>query len=300
MKRIAFFICIMTLVTGTTMACAADVNVVVSILPQAYFVERIGGSRVDVEVLIQPGQSPHTYEPTPRQMAHLGRARVYFTTGLSFEKRFIDKIAGIYPDLRIVDTREGVPLRYFGEREAAHEPHDAEEFQAHEEEAAGAPDPHVWLDPALVKIQAATICRALSKVSPANAAVFDANLRKFLRDLDAVDADIRTTLAPFKGATVYVFHPAFGYFCNAYGLNQVAVEIEGKEPTPRQLAALITKAKKDNVKIIFVQPQFSKKAAEAVATAIGGIVRPIDQLSRDYLNNLTNIAQAIKSALEKK
>ena len=299
MKRITFCICITALVAGATMACAADVNVVVSILPQAYFVERIGGSRVDVDVLIQPGQSPHTYEPTPRQMAHLGRARVYFTTGLSFEKRFIDKIAGIYPDLRIVDTREGVPLRYFGEREAAHEPPDAEKSIA-QEEAAGAPDPHIWLDPERVKIQAATICRALSKISPANAAVFDANLRKFLGDLDAVDADIRTTLAPFKGATVYVFHPAFGYFCDAYGLNQVAVEIEGKEPTPRQLAALITKAKKDEVKIIFVQPQFSKKAAEAVATAIGGTVRPIDQLSRDYLNNLTNIAQAIKSALEKK
>ena len=276
-------------------------HVVVSILPQAYFVERVGGERVDVEVLVGPGQSPHAYDLTPKQLEGLSRAKVYFRVGIDFEEALVPRIQRLFKDLNVVDQRAGVPLRTMTaaeitaeEEHAGHgEPHGAEP-QAH----AGRPDPHIWLNPLLVKTQARTICDALVKLDPPHASDYQRNLAGFEADLDRVHAEIAKTLAPLKGRELFVFHPAFGYFADAYGLKQVPVEIEGKEPTAKQLAELIARAKADQVKVVFVQPQFSQKSAEAVAQAIGGAVVPIDDLSRDYLKNLEDIAAKIKAGLE--
>jgi zinc transport system substrate-binding protein len=256
------------------------VKVFVSILPQAYFVERIGGDAVDVDVLVGPGHEPATYEPTPKQMARLGRAQVYFRIGTPFEEGFIGKISSIFKDLIIVDTRRGVPLRYF-ESSSGKDP----------------PDPHIWLDPKRVKIQAETVCRTLQEIDPVHKEAFEKNLQAFKEDLDAVDEKITRVLAPVRGKEIYVFHPAFGYFCDSYGLKQVAVEIEGKEPSPKQLSLLIARAKQEDVKVIFVQPEFSTKNAQVIARAIGGAVVPMDPLARDYLKNLDMMAERIKAAL---
>jgi len=132
---------------------------------------------------------------------------------------------------------------------------------------------------------------------PRHAAAYERNLKALQADLDEVDARIAEALAPLKGRKFFVFHPAFGYFADAYGLKQVPVEIEGKSPGPRRLAALIEKARREGVKVIFVQPQFSPRGAQAVAEAIGGVVVPMDPLARDYLKNLEHIAQQIKKAL---
>jgi zinc transport system substrate-binding protein len=182
--------------------------------------------------------------------------------------------------LKIVDMHNGVKLRYFRRSKGSQ-----------------VADPHIWLDPKLVKIQAATIRKALSDIDPAHAAVFEKNLQAFQVDLDRIDARIAAILAPLKGSKVYVFHPAFGYFCGSYGLTQVAVEIEGKEPGPRQLTELIEKARADGVKVIFVQPQFAEKGAEAIAREIGAGVVPINPLPRDYLKGLEDMAAVIKEAL---
>ena len=254
----------------------------VSILPQADFVERIGGPHVEVEVLVGPGQSPATYEPTPKQMARLGEARVLFRIGTPFEKGFIGKVAETHKNLEIVDTRKGVGLRYF-------------KGSGGEE----VPDPHIWLDPVRVSIQAATICEALTRFAPGFREEFEKNLAAFQKDLDRVDQRIARILAPLKGSTFYVFHPAFGYFGDRYGLTQIAVEMAGKEPTPRQLAGLIERARKDGVRVIFVQPQYARKEAEAIAREIEGAVVPINPLPRDYLGNLQKIADALKAGLEK-
>ena len=262
----------------------------VSIPPQAYFVERIGDPYVDVEVLVKPGNSPATYEPTPKQIARLGNSQVYFRMGVPFEKGFIEKLTDTHPQLQIVDLREGVTLRQFGEAELRHY-----------KKAQGKhvpPDPHVWLDPKQAKIQAATVCETLSSLAPEYRSTFEKNLSLFQADLDQVEQQIVNTLSPYKGRKFYVYHPAFGYIGDLCGLIQIAVEIEGKEPTPKQLADLINMAKADKVKVIFVQPQFAKKSAEAVATAIGGKVVPMDPLSRDYLENLQRLADALKTAFE--
>ncbi|MBN1637160.1 MAG: zinc ABC transporter substrate-binding protein [Deltaproteobacteria bacterium] len=252
----------------------------VSILPQAYFVERIGGTHVDVEVLVGPGQSPATYEPTPKQMAGLSRAQIYFRIGTPFENGFIDKTQKTYQNLTIVDTRKGVPLRYFRNSNGAE-----------------IPDPHIWLDPKRVKIQAHTIYETLSKFDSYHKSVFEINLQAFLVDLDRIDSEITHTLSAVKGGKLYVFHPAFGYFAESYGLTQVAVEIEGKQPSAKQLKGLIEAAKNDKVKVIFIEPQFAGKNAETIARAIGGAVVPINPLPEDYLENFRTMASLIREAL---
>jgi zinc transport system substrate-binding protein len=263
-------------------------NVFVSLLPQATFVERIAGERVKVGVLVGPGQSPHTFEPTPKQMTDLARARLFFALGWPFEKRLVAKVTAANPQLRVVDTREGVPLRSMAAAEIDKDDADHQ---------AGGPDPHIWVSPRLVKIQAATIARALAGEDPAHAADYEKGLKAFQEDLDRVDAKIAKALAPLKGKEMFVYHPAFGYFADAYGLKQVPVEVEGKEPSAKHLAAFIERAKAAGVKIIFVQPQFSAKSAEAVARAIGGAVVPLDPTAKDYLANLETMAEKIGQAL---
>lgn len=265
----------------------------VSILPQKYFVERVGGDRVDVSVLVGPGRSPATYEPTPRQMSDLAAAHVFFRIGVPFEKSLMPKIRSLQDDLVIVDLRKGIELRRL-RSEHDHGDHEAEGDHSHE---SGAPDPHIWLDPVLVKTQAETIRNALSRIDPAHAEIYEKNLKAFQADLDRINARIAEVLAPLKGKTVFVFHPAYGYFTDRYGLKQKAVETGGKEPSAKQLANLIDEAKRSNVKVIFVQPQFDQQNAKTIAKAIGGAVVSLDPLASDYLENLRGMASKIEEAL---
>jgi len=265
-------------------------NIAVSIQPQAFLAERVGGQHVAVTALVGEGQSPHAYEPTPKQMARLADAQALLTLGVPFEKQLLPKIRSTFPKLQIIDARAGITLRTLA---CPHERHDGHDH------AQGEKDPHVWLDPRNAKVIAANTAAALKALDPAHAADYDANLAALHADLDALDAKIAAALAPVKGQTLLVYHPAFGYFADAYGLRQEPVEVEGKEPTAKQLAKLIDAAKRDGVKVIFVQQQFSAQSASALAEAIGGAVVPIDPLAADILTNLQAMADKVVAALER-
>ncbi len=270
-------------------------RIMVSILPQAEFVERIGGDRVQVGVLVPPGQGPATYEPTARQMTELAEARIFFSIGVAFENAFLPSIERTLPELEIVDTREGITLRTMT---ALHH-HEGEDDHQHDEHAhdhAGG-DPHIWLAPELVQQQARTIAAALIAADPGHRNVYETNLDSYLADLQELDSHLRETLAPLRGKTLLVYHPAWGYFADAYGLRQEAIEIEGKEPTGQQLARIIEHARTEDVKVIFVQAQYSRNLAEAVAEAVGGSVVVIDPLARDHLANLKRVASEVGAAL---
>lgn len=264
----------------------------VSILPQEYLVERIGGDHVEVRVLVDEGQEPHTFEPTPAQMAALAQSDVYFTIGVPFETALLSRVRNLFPHLSITDTLRGVRLRYFGEEHEA-DAHLLPDAHAH---GGRAPDPHAWLDPGRVKIMAGNIALCLKTLDPGHSGEFERNLERLGQDLDRADAQIARILEPLKGRRIYVFHPAFGYFCEAYGLEQIALETEGKEPGARQLARIIEKARDEGVKVVFVQSQFSEKAARAVAESIGGVVVPINPLPRDYLQDIVSLAEDIRGA----
>ncbi len=270
-------------------AASGGVSVFVSIPPQAYFVEKVAGERVKVEVLVGPGQSPHTYEPPPRRMAALSEADALFTIGVPFESALIVKIRGTAPDLEIVDTTEGIALRTM----EAHREHDGEPAHGHE----GAKDPHTWLDPTLVKTQACTIRDALTRLDPAGKTDYEANCAGFLDELDALDAELAEALAPLEGRTLMVFHPSFGYFADRYGLRQIAIETEGKEPGPRELAGMVARARTEGVGAIFIQQEFASTSAEAIAEEVGCPVVRLDPLARDYLAGMRSLAAAVKDAL---
>lgn len=264
------------------LSSAKKLCVFVSILPQAYFAERVGGDRVDVNVLVGPGHSPATYEPTPRQMVKLSQANVYFRTGVPFENRLMKKITGTFPGLNVADLRQGLKMLHLG----SHGEHEHTQ------------DPHIWLDPKRAKIQAQTIGDELCRLDPDRAAQFKKNLAGLLADLTALDAEISQLLAPFRGRSFMVFHPAYGYFADSYGLAQVALEEHGHSPGPRRIAAWIDQARQQNVKVIFVQPQFSDTAVQTIAADIDGVVVPIDPLAHDYLNNLRKMAREIAQAMD--
>jgi zinc transport system substrate-binding protein len=275
-------------------ACAGNEQkplptVFTSILPQKYFVEKIAGDRVRVEVLVGPGKNPATYEPTPQQVMALGNAKALFAIGVPFENAFVPKIRGTLSSLEIIDTSSGITKRNLESHSNDGEDQDEQE---------GAPDPHIWLSPSLVKIQSQNIYEALIRIDPAGRSAYERGYRALLKELDEVDVELKKALAPFKGGTLFVFHPAFGYFADEFGLKQLAIETGGKEPAPSVLEDIITRARRDKVKIIFVQPEFSQDAARHIAEAIGGAVVMLNPLNPDYINNMKTISAEVGKALQ--
>lgn len=264
----------------------------VTIQPQAFAVQRIGGDHVDVHVMVAPGQSYHTYEPTPLQIAALADARVYFGIGIPIDHALQQKLESSQTGVEFVDTGKGITRRPGDgcSHDHDHAGHD------HLNEERG--DPHIWMSPKLVKVQARIIADTLKRLDPAHADDYERNLASLLTDINAADERISRRLAPFSGRTFFVFHPSFGYFADAYGLKQVGVEEEGKEPSAKHLMDLVDQARKAGVKVIFVQPQFASGSAQAVAREIGGSIDTLDPLAADYLPNLERIAEKIAQSFE--
>jgi len=293
-KWICFGVGILML-TWSSISCGA-VTVFVSIPPQRWLVNAVGGDRVAVEILVRPGQDPHTFEPLPRQVAALSRAGIWYLIGLTFEEPLQRKIAAVAPGLMVIDMGrdiEKLPMTESGHYQGSHNGSD------HDHHGEGPLDPHIWLSPPNLQIMAGTVAKTLAEIDPANREEYRRNLEVVNRQLTLLDEQLKTVLAPYRGASFFVYHPTFGYFAHTYGLKQDAVEIGGKSPAPRQLASLIAKAKAQQMKVIFVQPQFDPKAAQAIAAAIGGRVVPLDALAEDVPANLLTMATRIEEGLKK-
>lgn len=288
-------------------AAAQAIEVAVSVLPQKHFVERIGGDRVAVTAMVQPGQSPHTYEPTPRQVAEITAANVYFRMGVGFESAWMPRLRDMSPGMHVVDLRDGIALRAIeGHEHAAGEGHMQETEAGHGRDAAHgdghgqarAPDPHVWTDPRNVITMAATIRDTLSELDPAGAEGYRERFAAYRDALLELDAEIEAMLADVTHRRFMVYHPSWGYFADRYGLEQLPIELEGKEPGPATLAQVIDAAREAGVRVIFVQPQFSARSARRVAAAIGGEVLAVDPLAEDYADNLRRVARAFRDAMQ--
>ena len=257
------------------------IPVFVSIEPQVTFVRRIGGDRVTVEALVLPGKSPETYSPTPVQMAKLAKSKLFFRIGVPFEELLIKRIENSAPHVQIVDTRKGITLRKMEAHYEGQQRYNDDDL-SHGVGVDGA-DPHIWLSPVLVQKQAATICESLISIDPEGRQMYEENCRVFIKDLDALHQKIKQSLAPVRGGTIFVFHPSFGYFTDAYGLKQIAVEIEGKSPKGKDLSSFIKLAKKEKVRVVFVQPQFDQNAALTLMWSFSGSFGSSDGLPFRYL-----------------
>jgi zinc transport system substrate-binding protein len=253
-------------------------TVVVSILPQAEFVEKVGGEHVETIVMIPPGGSPATYEPTSSQLKELSKAEIYVKvgSGLPFEEVWLEKIKDLNEETVLVNSSKGIDLRPMGEEM----------------------DPHVWNDPNNAIIMVDNIYKALVEVDPSNEETYTQNRDSYTEELKSLDREIQETLENKSGNSFMVYHPAWGYFAERYDLNMVPIEIEGKEASARQLSEIITFAKQENITVIFVQAQFSTQSAEAVAKEIDGKVVKVDPLARNYTDNMHKVSEAFREGLK--
>lgn len=270
----------------TAQAGAAAVRVAVSVLPLAGFAERVGGDRVSVQTLVGPGQNPHSFEPTARQIEELTSAQLFWRVGMPFEEAWIARLHSQNRALDVLDARAGLDLPPATADAALHD---------HRHDGQGQ-DPHVWSSPVLARIMVPRLAEALGAIDPPNAAVYRANAAAYAAELEALDQELRTILAPLKHRRFLVYHPAWGAFAATYGLEQVAIERDGKEPGARRLAELATRARRDGVRVIFVEPQSSPRSAQTLAREIGATVVTVDPLARDYAGTLRALARALVEA----
>lgn len=274
-----------------------------TIPPQEEMITAVTGSRAKVVVMVPPGASPHTFEPSPSQLATLESAVLYVAlgSGIEFENRWLDRIRGMYPGLQIVNLSENlslIPVKGHTHDEDLHDDHDEDEVHQEEHDGdahdhQGRFDPHVWLSLKNAAIMVETIADVLSEVNPEMKKTYLENRDQYLGRISSVDETIRTSLRDLQNRKILVYHDSFGYFCRDYDLTQITVEVSGKEPSARTLAGIIETARKEGITIIFMQPEFSTKGADTLAAELSATVVLISPLAGDYLDNMQYIAERI-------
>lgn len=256
-------------------------HVVVSIAPYQSIVQELVGSTATVGIMVPPGADMHAFEPSPRQMLEISQADLWFRIGEPFEKKAIGALKAYNSQLQIVDLRESVQLIY--ESTCPHCSHGE--------------DLHFWLSPSTVKKQASQIVSALSSRYPENASLYQENLVRLQKKLDDLDASIKTTLASLKNRLLFVSHPSFAYYGRDYNLQQYSIEFEGKDPSPRQLTAVLNFAREHGIKTIFAEKQTGTKGASLVAKQIGGSVIILDPFATPYQQMMETLTEQIVNGL---
>ncbi len=294
MQRYIFFILFIILIFTT--GCPQQekesdkINVVVSIMPLAEFAEKVGRDKASVSVMVPPGASPHTYEPTPAQLVKVSKAKLYVKVGspIEFELAWLDKILSANKDMVVSDASYGIELMNM-----AHKHHHEQNEHSHTGD-----DPHIWLSPKNAKIMVENIYNGFISVDPDNKEYYAENKKSYLEDLDSLDLEIEQLLADKIKRRFMVYHPAWAYLARDYNLKQISVEEEGKEPTARGIQFHIEQARKQNIKVIFASPQFNTEGVEVIAREIKGQVVLIDPLEKDYITNMKKIARVLSDVME--
>jgi len=259
----------------------------VSIPPQAWFVSQIAGDKAGTLILAGPGQNPHNYEPTPKQIQGLASASAWILSGTEFEVSLRPKISALFPNLLVVDGTKGVKFRMLEEHD--HDEHDGGEYYSPEI------DRHTWLGREPAKILAAHIKNTLSFLDYENDAYYQGRYEKLVLEIDEEFDKLKIMLESLRGKRVFVYHPSFGYFLDEFGIYQEAVETGGKEPSPKALNQLLSKLKEDRAAAVFVQTEFPVNAAKTLASAAGVELVSLDPLAMDWLENIRRMGGALET-----
>lgn len=257
-------------------------GVAVTLVPYADFVQQVGGDRVDVTIMVPAGASPHSYEPTPGQMVTLSDAELYVQvgSGVEFELTWMDNLIAQNEEMLVVNASDGIEL-----------------IASTDADEPGM-DPHVWTSPANVNIIVENICDGLIEVDPDNAAYYQGNRDSYLSELDALDEYIHGKLDGYTIRYFLIYHPSFGYFAHEYDLEQLAVEHEGKEPTPQIIQQCIDLAEQYNLGYVYLDPSSVSQYAETIAGNIGGTTAMLNPLPENYIESMRAVADAIALELE--
>jgi zinc transport system substrate-binding protein len=262
-----------------TLVFGGEKLALVSMAPYVEIVEELTSGQVQVDLLVPAGFSSHTYEPTPKQILNATKASIWFQLGELFEERVQKALQAENPKLVLVDLRQGLSLL----GDCCHD---------HDHNHHHAADTHIWMSPKMMQKQIETIAQGLVQVFPDLKETVEKNKGPLLTKLSTLDKEIQGILQSHKGEIVFVSHPAYGYFCRDYGLVQESIEFEGKDPTPKTLYLLIEQAKKDQVHTIFIQKQYSTKAATLVAREIDAKLVELDPYSPHYFSSMLHIAKS--------
>jgi len=274
-------------------ASGVKLKVAASISPLADFARQVGGDKVSIILLLPPGASPHTYEPTPRTIREIATAKIFIKVGTGFESWADKLVAAANPGIITIDCSKGIDLLTL----------DGNSGHAH---ATGHNiDPHIWLDPRICITIVEKIRDAFSVIDPSNALLYKKNAGSYIRELRALDKEIEEAVGDFRTKKFITFHPAWNYFARRYGMEVIGVieEGPGKEPTPKHLGNLLDKLKRLDTRVVIAEPQFSPRTAEAIAREAGGKVITLDpvggQKGREtYIETMKYNLSKMKEAME--
>lgn len=266
------------------------ITVTVGIEPQKFFVEKIGGDKVEISVLVKSGMSPENFEPLPSQILDVSYSKIYYKIGMPFEEILIKNFPKSNSSLKIIDTSKDIKFRNSESSATVFE-----NGELHSNHNHGLYDPHIWLSLELVKKQAETIYNSLYEIDPINKNFYKKRYSSFLNEIDSVKNIIDDSFNIIKNKVVLVYHPAWGYFCDDFNLRQVPVEFEGKEPGIKDLSKIITFVKRNNIKYILAESQNNSPALNSIAEELGVKIIKHDPLSSNYFENLISLSQIIRN-----
>ena len=267
----------------------------VSILPQQYFIERLAGDLVTVNIMVPPGASPAVYEPSVSQMSSIGESDLYLEIGyLGFELGWMEKIRSANPAMKIVDLSQGIEL-ISGDNHSNHS-HSHGHSHGHSHDHAGT-DPHIWMSVRNSRVIASHIYKSLQEILPHENDILAVRYSTLMTDLDSLDQAIDSLLGGMEHNSFMIYHPALSYFARDYGLEQIPLELEGKSPSPGHMKRIADQGKELGISTIFLQAQFDQDNAMALAKEIGAEVVQIDPLDPDWYNQMLYIARQLKESL---
>lgn len=289
MKRIHCWIYLLLAIVGLS-ACQGKKEggtrtISVTIEPQRYFAEKIAGDLFHINCVTPAGQSPETYDPTPQQMVQISQSQAYFRIGeIGFEQAWMKNLQSQNPDMVVFDLSEGMEL--IKNEEEAHEEGEAHHHHHHH----GSVDPHIWTSISGARVIAQNTCQAFIKLDPENQEVYRAGYQRLIEEIDSTEAEMKQLLQPLAGTAFIIYHPALTYFAREFGLKQLCIELDGKEPSPAQLKQLLETATQSGAKVVFVQQEFDQKNAELIAKETGCRLVTINPLSYNWQDEMIRLA----------
>ncbi|MCT4543729.1 MAG: zinc ABC transporter substrate-binding protein [Vallitalea sp.] len=272
-----------------------NINIAVSIVPEATFVEAILGDKGNVTTVIPPGFSPANYQPSPKELQNISNANLYFTIGVPSEKNILPKI--VNNNTKVISLREATekdyPLRYFEKHR--HDAHDENNNDLDKKETDLIADPHIWMSPKRVISMVKTIEQEIINLDPNNKDYYSTNAENYITKLENLDNYIKESLTNSSSKKFIIYHPSLGYFADDYGLTMMAIEHDGKKATIETITEVVDFAKENNISVILYQKEFDSKQAKVIAEEIGGTVEEFGALSKDYIDNIKKIVSILNS-----
>jgi zinc transport system substrate-binding protein len=286
-KVIKYFFLIVLVSCNPSGGSSGEKMITVSIPPFKYFINAIGGGDFSVNVMVPAGSNPHIYEPVPEQISSLRKSVAYVSDGyLGFEMTWLDRFYETNSRMKKLSLSQNIDL--------------IKPVEHSDSEHVEGADPHFWVSPKCALVIAASVKSLLIELNPGESEKYELNYQNLVKTISALDERATLLFSGHKARSFMIFHPTLGYLARDYGLREIAVENEGKEPTPSSLKELIDIGKSEKIRVIFIQREYDTKNARAIASETGASLEIIDPLSEDWAASVEQVIIALHKSFEDK